>query len=110
MLEPGMTVYLRPVGNGAFPAGSDTPVKLDQIESAMTICAVEADADRAVPWTKPADLPFDPANPRAGLGNLRLGGFAAVMGDGMTQVIGDDVDDAALASMFTLDPDDNHAP
>ena len=35
-----------------------------------TILVVEADEDRAVIWTKPDDLEYDPANPAKGLGGL----------------------------------------
>ena len=112
-LEPGMTVYLRPVGNGAFPEpGSEPPVEFRDFAggASSTICIVEADADRAVPWTKPADYQFDPANPHAGLGGLRIGGFNAAMGDGAINFISDSTDDQTLSALFTLDAEDNEMP
>ena len=112
-LEPGMTVYLRPVGNGAFPeTGSETPVEFRDFAggASSTICLVEADADRAVPWTQPADYQFDPADPHAGLGGLRIGGFNVAMGDGSTQFLSDDTESSTLAALFTLDAEDNEMP
>jgi hypothetical protein len=56
----------------------------------------EADADRAVPWMKPADLDFDLAQPKAGLGHVRKGGFLVVMGDGSIRFIPNSIDDETL--------------
>jgi prepilin-type processing-associated H-X9-DG protein len=55
--------------------------------TANTIMVVEANPDLSVPWMKPADLPLDPNNPKAGIGRLRPGGFNVVMGDGSVKFI-----------------------
>ena len=47
-----------------------------------TIMFVEAGAEKAVPWTKPEDLPFDPENPLAALGNSPPKKFLAAFFDG----------------------------
>jgi hypothetical protein len=47
-----------------------------------TILAVEAGPDKAVEWTKPEDLPFDPEKPAAALGKIPADGFLAVFFDG----------------------------
>lgn len=47
-----------------------------------TIMIVEADASKAVPWTKPEDLGLQFADPWKGLGTLRKGGFNFAMADG----------------------------
>jgi hypothetical protein len=60
--------------------------------SSNTLLMVEADEDQAVIWTRPDDLRYDPENPRAGLGNARLGGFLAAFCDGSVQFLGDDID------------------
>jgi hypothetical protein len=86
-----------------------------------TILVVEADPDRAVPWMKPADLAFDPKNPKAGIGNYRPGGFLVVMGDGSTRFISNQIDnDTALALILpnegmrvdadSLDPRNSRRP
>ena len=43
---------------------------------------MEAGPDKAVPWTKPEDLPFDPEKPLAALGKVSPQGFIAAYFDG----------------------------
>ncbi len=43
---------------------------------------VEADAEQAVEWTRPADWEFNPAQPFAGVGKLRAGDFLTLFADG----------------------------
>jgi hypothetical protein len=67
--------------NTPFEEGKKTAVR-DLINGATnTIMAVEAGPDKAVPWTKPEDLPFDTNDPKAALGNVSPQGFLAVMFD-----------------------------
>jgi hypothetical protein len=68
-----------------------------------TLAVIEVNPDQAVPWTKPADHPFDPANPLAGLGQPRrtskvfLGGFF----DGSVRPIAPDVDSEVFGDLVT---------
>lgn len=102
---PGLTNYLALVGDEtAFPPGQGARIPAN---SSMTVFFVEADEDRAVPWTKPQDIDFDPANPLDGLGNFRPGGFGASFRDGHTQVISDDVDPAVFRAMVTRTDEDD---
>jgi hypothetical protein len=66
-----------------------------------TIFCVEAGPDKAVEWTRPADLPFNPDNPLAALGNVPLEGFLAAMFDGSVRVIQSDLDAATLKALIT---------
>jgi hypothetical protein len=66
-----------------------------------TILCVEAGADKAVPWTKPEDLPFDPANPLAALGNVSPQGFYAAFFDGHVMPL--KVDNETLKALITPD-------
>jgi hypothetical protein len=68
-----------------------------------TIMVVEADRDRAVLWVKPQDLKFDPANPKAGLGHVRSGGFLVVMADGAVRFIPNSMDDETLRRLVLRD-------
>ena len=83
------TVYQVLVGPGTLYE-QRTPPTLDEIvESAgagLAVLAVETDADRAVVWTKPDDLPMPAADQvPAGLGGLRPGNvFLAVFSNGQT--------------------------
>jgi prepilin-type processing-associated H-X9-DG protein len=69
--------------------------------TSMTIALVEADPAQAVEWTKPDDLEFDAADPKAGLGNVRPGGWNAAFCDGSVQFISDAVPAETLRALFT---------
>jgi hypothetical protein len=72
-----------------------------------TILVVEADRDRAVHWVRPQDLKFDPANPKAGLGQVRSGGFIVVMGDGAVRFLPNSIDEEVLRRLVLRN--DGHA-
>ena len=82
------TRYVALVGPGTvFPGGGkrttmrDLPEEDVEKVASQMVCVVEVSPERAVPWTKPDDLPYDPAQPTRGLENLRSGGFLAMMAD-----------------------------
>lgn len=58
-----------------------------------TLAIVEARPDKAVPWTAPDDIEFDPEAPLAGVGNPRRAGglFTSAMFDGSVRVLTPDV-------------------
>ena len=68
-----------------------------------TLAIVEAMPDKAVPWTKPDDLEFDPEDPLAGVGNPRrqAGLFVAAMLDGSVRVLTPDIDPEVFKSLVT---------
>jgi len=86
-----------------FPPGPK-PVRIQDVldGTSNTIFIVEADADRAVVWTKPEDYSYDPAKPLDGLGK-EAGGFNAVFVDGSVRVISRKIDPKTLAALFTRD-------
>ena len=61
--------------DGADSMMSKTGVSLRAVTdgNSFTMLLVEVDTNRAVPWTKPADHQIKAANPKAGLGGLRIG-------------------------------------
>ena len=67
--------------------------------TSYTILCVEAGADKAVPWTKPEDLPFDPEKPLAALGKVSPQGFIAAFFDGEWRQL--KVDDKTLKALIT---------
>ena len=65
-----------------------------------TILVVQAGADKAVPWTRPDDLPFDADNPIAAFGKSE-NGFLALRVDGSVFRIPPDVSADELRAMIT---------
>jgi hypothetical protein len=82
---PGATPRKYPEGFGDGPA--------------QTILIVEA--GEAVPWTKPADLPYDPRQPLPKLGGLFEDGFNIVMADGMTRWVNRTFDESIFRAAIT---------
>lgn len=64
------------------------------------ILLVEADADQAIEWTRPDDLPFDPSQPTAGLGKTRKDGFLAAFADAEVRLVPRSIDPQALRTMI----------
>jgi hypothetical protein len=79
----------------------DEGTKLDDIKdgTAMTIMVVET--AKAVPWTKPEDLPFDVEKPLPKLGGQIEGGFCAVFADGSAHFIEHKLDPKILKALIT---------
>jgi prepilin-type processing-associated H-X9-DG protein len=101
--QPGMANYLVVCGKGLMFDGQ-TGCKAADIKDGLsnTIMVVEADDDRAVIWTKPDDLEFDPQQPMAGLGHAHPGGFNAVFVDGSVHFIAGSIDPKVFHAMLTI--------
>lgn len=97
------TLYLGMTGPGTtFEQGKQTKLRdvLDGLSN--TIGIVEANPAVAVPWTKPEDLNFDPAEVVVGLGGVRPGSFLAGFLDGSTRIISDSIDRDVLRRLFLI--------
>lgn len=68
--------------------------------SSHTILVAEVGTDKAVPWTKPDELPFDVAHPLESLGKLDKQ-FRAVMGDGSLLSIPSNLPAEVFAALAT---------
>lgn len=101
--KEGKTSYLAVVGKECIFNGTDKGMKLKSITdgTSKTILLVEADADRAVEWTKPADWQYDAKNPQAGLGEMRPGVWLAAWADGHVSAISNAIDPRLLNALFT---------
>ncbi|MEX0704909.1 MAG: DUF1559 domain-containing protein [Planctomycetales bacterium] len=68
----------------------------------MTILFVQAGYDKAVPWSKPQDLPFnDDSNPVEALGKVPATGFQVVAVDHSVHTLQSDIDPQALRALIT---------
>lgn len=89
-------------GEGA-PIGKPQGLRLRDVRdgTSNTILVVEAGPDKAVPWTKPANLPFDPANPIAALGEIPGDEFKVAFMDGSIQRLPKTIDATRLKGLVT---------
>ena len=79
----GKTVFQAVGGEGTlFPLTSQS-ITFGGLDDRDTVLFVEANADRAVEWTRPRDLTFQPQNPLGGLGDISENGFAVVTTGGV---------------------------
>lgn len=101
-IAAGKTCLVLPVGDVTlFPGGRGLELKEITDGTSNTIMVVEVDNDHAVTWTKPDDLSFDAANPKAGLGGHFGDGFLALLADGAAIFIPNTTDLDSLKAYFT---------
>lgn len=73
--------------NTPFPGGPGMRFFDIPDGTSNTILFIKAAPDQAVPWTKPVDLPFDPADPWKPLGTFADDKTEAIMADGSIKFI-----------------------
>jgi hypothetical protein len=94
------TFYQVLVGPQAFFENRNGPTLMEITDgNANTIMLVEA--AEAVPWTKPADLNYDPNGPLPRFGGHHSGGFWVVFGDGSFRFLSNHTDEATLRALIT---------
>ena len=100
---PGTTTYLAVCGKGLMFDGTEGR-KMAEITdgTSNTIMVVEANDDRAVPWTKPDDWECDPQRPLTGLGSARPGGFNVAFADGSVRFISKSIDPKTFYALLTI--------
>ena len=100
----GKTVFQAVGGEGTlFPLTSEAITFSNLSDGQDTILFVEANADRAVEWTRPRDLTFQPQNPLRGLGDISANGFAAVTAGGSVFTIPNSISPDNLANLLLRD-------
>jgi hypothetical protein len=101
----GLTTVQVLSGKGTPFAAPGRGLRAGGISDGMsrTIAIVEATPDKAVPWTKPEDIEFNPDQPLAGVGNpQRPGGmFVGGMLDGSVRMIAPDLDPDVFKALVT---------
>jgi hypothetical protein len=60
-----------------------------------------AEAGEAVPWTKPADILYDPKGPLPPLGNPAQDSFAVVLCDGFARLVKRTISEKTLRHAIT---------
>lgn len=99
--KPGETRVMTFSGEKTpFPGGPGSRIRDITDGTSNTIFFVIAAEDKAVPWTKPEDLPFDPADPVKALGTLTTPVIPAVMMDGSTRGIPVNIPAKSLANLI----------
>jgi len=99
----GMTTYLVPVGKQtAFEKPAGTTIRDITDGTSNTLMIIDALPDRAVIWTRPDDLEFDPANPWRGVAVPPEGSFWASFCDGSVRRIGKGTTVANLRRYFQM--------
>jgi hypothetical protein len=80
----GMTHYRVFVGPGTmFDDSLNRPIKFPDVTDGLSNTLMVVQARDAVPWTKPDELTFNPADPTLPeLGDVQTGGFNVLLGDG----------------------------
>ncbi|MEM8945201.1 MAG: DUF1559 domain-containing protein [Planctomycetota bacterium] len=89
---------------GSRSLGSDqTGPRVQEIADgfANTIAFIESGVDRAAPWTKPDDLPFDINDPLASLGTYNDEDFLVALFDGSTYRAPTDISAAEFSALAT---------
>ena len=98
----GFTVIQGSNGPGTMFPLSDTNISFGSIIDGPqnTALYMQVDNDRAIEWTRPLDLAFNPGDPGDGLGGTLASGFHFVTTDGATQFYNNALDEADLAYLL----------
>ena len=101
----GLTSIQAVAGQGTLFQRSGIPVEISDIRDGVsnTIAIVEADVDRAVVWTRPADLGFNGSDPFDGVGENGTATFHAITVDGQALEIDPDSDPINYANLLRID-------
>jgi hypothetical protein len=77
--------YYALVGRGTIFEGTKG-IRIQDITDGTSNTLMFVEAKRDIAWTKPADIPFDPAKPVPQLGGFVKGHFCAALADGSAHV------------------------
>lgn len=99
------TFYQVFVGNGALFEGQEG-LSISDITDGTSQTIAIAEAAVAVPWSKPADLPYDPKKPIPKLGGLFDNGINAVFADASAHWLKKDFDAPTMRTVISRNAGD----
>jgi hypothetical protein len=99
--EPYTTFYQVFVGRGAAFEGPQGMKRANDFPDGTSNTILIVEAGEAVPWTKPADLPYEPDRPLPALGGLFEETIRAAFADGSVRSFGRDTSEAILRAAVT---------
>ncbi len=99
----GRTRFMVFTGEGSLFPTATAALPFNDVKDgeSTTILLVEAGPEKAVPWTKPQDLAFDPKDPAAALGEVPQEGFTAVFLDLHIDTLPAEIDGEELKALIT---------
>jgi hypothetical protein len=104
LVAAGKTTILLPAGPGTVSPPDGRRLRIAGITdgTSNTVLAVLAADARAVEWTKPEDLPFDPKNPFAGVARPGEAFVPVLMADGSIKQLAAALDPKKAAALMTV--------
>src|SRR5262249_42553125 len=94
------THYQLIVGGGAM-FEDKKPTRITDVGDGTSNTILVVEAEDPVPWSKPADLTYDPKKDLPKFGGLFKDGFNAAFADGATRFIRKDNDEKMLRALIT---------
>lgn len=107
--EEESTYYQVFTGKGT-PFNGKKGMAIDAFKDGISSTILTIEANKAVPWTKPADLEFDADKPLPKLGGSFKDGYCCGLGDGSARFIPRDTSDAVLRPYITPAAKDTTIP
>jgi RNA polymerase sigma factor (sigma-70 family) len=97
--KPGTTFYQVFVGPGAAFEGI-RGLRITEFTDGTSNTILMIEGGEAVPWTKPADLPYDPKKPLPKLGGLFKDRIHAAFADGSVQTLRPDFNERQMRNLI----------
>jgi prepilin-type processing-associated H-X9-DG protein len=107
---PGYTYFQAFVGKGTAFEGQGGLRLPDDFPDGASKTILLVEGGQPIPWTKPADIPYDPNAPVPNLATVHEGGFNVGMADGSAKFISDKVSQATLRAAITRNDKDTLGP